>query len=511
MSMSEAAAPNPQDWFIHWAQEQPDKIAVQDWDTQTSYSYRAVHEAAERIAHFLYQERGLRFGDRIGMLAPNHRAYALLFAVAQKMGIVLVPINFRLAAAEVAYILQDAEPKFVFCHANYQHLLPQDSPMEPWEVLDRWAHELPEVYEQAMPRPHPQEDDPIFILYTSGTTGRPKGALYTHRMLLWNSINTHLRLDITTSDVTVNVMPPFHTGGWNVLTTPFWHHGATVVQMAQFQSAELLKALSQTGSTLFMAVPTMLRLMADEPDFATTELPALRYIIAGGESMPIPLIETWDRKGVPIRQGYGMTEVGPNLTSLHQNDAYRKRGSIGTPNFYIQTRLVDDNDAPVGPGERGELLLRGATVTPGYWRNAEATRKAFTRDGWYRTGDILIRDEEGYLFVVDRKKNMFISGGENVYPAEVERVLLQHESVKEAVVVPFAHATWGEAGCAFIVARDRAQVDAEALATHCKTRLAKFKVPRTYQWVEELPKNDSGKVNRLRLQEMAQALPSDDA
>ena len=219
--------------------------------------------------------------------------------------------------------------------------------------------------------------------------------------------------------------------------------------------------------------------------------------------MPIPLIERWQlAKGVAIRQGYGMTEVGPNLTSLHQNDAIRKKGSIGRPNFYVDIRIVDSQGQEVAENTAGELLLRGPMVTPGYWRNEEATRKAIV-DGWFHTGDMVRLDEEGYLFVVDRIKNMFISGGENVYPAEVERVLQSHGGVSEAAVVGVPDAKWGEVGKAFVVRRPGVQLSETDLREHCRNLLARFKVPRYIIFVEELPKNDTGKINRAALKQLA--------
>lgn len=496
-----AATHNAQDWASVWASERPDFDAVIDWNTSRSWSYRMVHQHGEAIAAAL-AERGLGRGDRLALIGYNHGAYHSLLAAAQKSGIVLVPLNYRLATAELDYILRDADPKMLLYQTDFEALLPDAQPglqYQPWSMIEQWTQEARPFFPHQIPAP----EDPLFILYTSGTTGRPKGVLYTHKMLFWNSVNTFLRLDITSSDVTVNVMPPFHTGGWNVFTTPFFHHGAKVIQMQKFDASQVLTALEENQATLFMGVPTMLRMMADAPEFEEVSLRNLRYIVAGGESMPIPLIETWADKGVPIRQGYGMTEVGPNLTSLHQDEAYRKRGSIGTPNFYVQTRLVDDQGRDVGTHERGELLLNGPCVSPGYWRNEKATREAFTEDGWYRSGDVLVRDEEGFLFVVDRKKNLFITGGENVYPAEVERCLLEHFAVKEAVVVPYPHETWGEAGCAFVVLKPDKQTDNASLDKHAKAHLARFKVPKRFVFMQALPKNDSGKINRMALREMA--------
>jgi fatty-acyl-CoA synthase len=344
-------------------------------------------------------------------------------------------------------------------------------------------------------------DDPIFILYTSGTTAFPKGALYTHKMLLWNSINTELRLNLTSDDISVNCAPLFHTGGWNVLLTPFIHHGACTVLLKNFDPDGVLGALEQEKATIWWAVPTMLKMMADSPAFEKVKLEKLRYLVVGGESMPVSLIETWHQKGVLIRQGYGLTEVGPNVSSLDHNDAVRKKGSIGTMNFYYDARLVNENNHSVPPGEIGELILKGPTVTPGYWRNDEATDNTI-RNGWFHTGDLMKMDNEGYFFVVDRIKNMYISGGENVYPAEVEHMILSLPAVAEVAIVGVPDEKWGEAGKAFVVLKKNKKLDQQAFLKYCLPKMAKYKIPKYLQILNELPKNESGKIDRKKLKQM---------
>ncbi len=310
-----------------------------------------------------------------------------------------------------------------------------------------------------------------------------------------------MSLIVNAKSRTVNCMPFFHTGGWNVLTTPFLHHGGYTCLVKKFDAATILQLLETEQPTIFMGVPTMLKMIADEPAFANADFSSLLYIIVGGEPMPIPLIETWHAKGVAIRQGYGMTEVGPNLTSLHQDDAIRKKGSIGFPNFYVEIKIVDETGKPVATNEAGELLLRGPMVTPGYWRNEAATAKAI-EDGWFHTGDMLRQDAEGYLYVVDRIKNMFISGGENVYPAEVERVIVSHPQLSEAAVIGVPDDRWGEAGKAFVVRKPTAQLSEQEVIDFCKSKLAKFKVPKHIAFLEALPKNDTGKIDKKALEKL---------
>lgn len=494
-----------QDWAARWALYAPDRIALKEFETGRTYTYHALNRLGNRLAHHLTQVLKLQNGDRIAVLAENCLEYVALFVAAQKTGIILVPLNYRLAASEIDYLVGNSRPSLLIAEEKFLHLV-QDAPasrMTPnhWslEALSHFCapeRELPEDGDFSIHAV--EEDHPIFILYTSGTTGFPKGALYTHKMLFWNSINTAMSLIINSESRTVNCMPPFHTGGWNVLTLPLLHHGGYTCMMKKFDPAAVLTALESERCTLFMGVPTMLKMIAELPAFQTADFSTLYYLIVGGEPMPIPLIEQWHAKNVPIRQGYGMTEVGPNLTSLHQSDAIRKKGSIGRPNFYVEIKIVDEKGEPVAPNQPGELLLRGPMVTPGYWQNEAATQSAI-KDGWFYTGDMVRQDEAAYLYVVDRIKNMFISGGENVYPAEVERVLVQHPGVAEAAVVGVPDSKWGESGKAFVVCKKESPVAEGELLAHCEQHLAKFKVPKFIVFVEALPKNDTGKINRVAL------------
>ncbi len=499
--------PSAQDWTAKWALYSPAKTAVKEYETGRALTYSQLNRLANRLARHLAARYGIQKGERIALLAENCLEYIVLFAVSQKTGCILVPMNYRLAAAEIDYLLQNAEPRLVISEAKFQHLL--DGAPAYAGIPGHWNFEAladfcnPDTvteHDAPLPVTPVDEDDPVFILYTSGTTGFPKGALYTHKMLFWNSINTAMSLIVNSESRTVNVMPPFHTGGWNVLTTPFLHHGGYTILMRKFDAEAVLHLLQQEQLSIFMAVPTMLKMIADTPAFETAQFPHLHYIIVGGEPMPIPLIERWHSKSVPIRQGYGMTEVGPNLTSLHQDDAIRKKGSIGRPNFYVQIRIVDEYGRDLPPDTPGELLLKGPMVTPGYWRNPEATAKTIV-DGWFHTGDMVRMDAEQYLYVVDRIKNMYISGGENVYPAELERVLLSHPAISEAAVIGVPDEKWGETGHAFLVRKPGMACTEAEVMDFCKANLAKFKVPKYFTFLGVLPKNDTGKINRKALKE----------
>jgi fatty-acyl-CoA synthase len=486
------------DWLSKWAIYSPHHIAIKEYETGKTFTYSELNTAANQLANVLTTEHGLRNADRVAIIAENCAEYVILMSVAQKTGIIIVPLNYRLAVEEIDYLLQDAQPRMIIWETKFAHLVRETA------AFEKIKHRIPLENLQAIYQDAPQEtfpsveiDDnhPIFILYTSGTTGFPKGAIYSHGMLFWNSVNTAISLVINSESRTVNCMPPFHTGGLNVLLTPFLHRGGFVCLMKQFDAVAVLKLLESEEVTLFMAVPTMLKMMADDATFAAAEFPKLKYFIVGGESMPVPLIEKWATKNVPVRQGYGMTEVGPNLTSLHQDDAVRKKGSIGRANFYVQTKVVNEKGEEVAPNESGELLLKGPMVTPGYWQNESATTKAI-KDGWFYTGDRVRQDEDGYFYVVDRIKNMFISGGENVYPAEVERVLIQHEAISEVVVVGVPHEKWGEVGKAFVVLKEGQAIDLDEVKSFCLHRLSKFKIPKHLEILTELPKNASGKIDR---------------
>jgi fatty-acyl-CoA synthase len=489
------------DWIERWATYHPDKLAVREHSSQRSLTYGELQALGLKAALFLQNELSLKKGSRVAILADFCMEHILLFAAAQKLGIIIVPLNYRLTGRELAYMLDNCRPELFLADDRYYALL------EGHHILEQIRYIMtPATFSEAVVGHQPgefsgpelEEDHPLFILYTSGTTGFPKGALYTHGMAFWNSINTASRLDITSRDHTLISMPPFHTGGWNVFLTPFLHHGASFTLMAKFDAEEVLQLLEKEKATLYMAVPTMLKMMQEAPSFEQVALDHIRYFIVGGEPLPLPTIERWHQKGILIRQGYGLTEVGPNVTSLNYEDAAHKRGSIGKPNFYVDYQIMDEENKPVAAGEAGELWLRGPMVTPGYWQNQEASAAAKEGD-WFKTGDMVRQDEEGFLYVVDRKKNMFISGGENVYPAEVEKYLQTHPAIEEVAITGTPDNRWGEVGKAFVALKEGAMLSEQEILEFCRLGLAKYKIPRHIHFVGELPKTDTGKIARSLL------------
>jgi fatty-acyl-CoA synthase len=494
------------DWLAKWARYTPDRLFLRDHGRNTEWTYGQAQRRAQAVAGFLQNDCGIVRGRRVAVLATNCSEYVFLLLACIKLGAVLVPLNFRLTPPELAVMLGDSEPDLLIFAGEFRDridTLQREGFDAPTLDLDR-LEDL--VFAQSAAdfradRPG-RLDDLVMILYTSGTTGTPKGAMIDHRMLLWNAINTSLRLDLNSQDHSLSFAPFFHTGGWNVLFTPFLHNGASHTLLEGFDPGLILDLVQRERVSLLFGVPTMMQMLADAPGFGACDLSSLRYAIVGGAPMPVPLINLWHERGVFIRQGYGLTEVGPNCFSLHQDHAVDRRGSIGFPNFYIEARVTADDGRECGADEIGELWLRGEVVTPGYWRNEEATRAAIT-DGWFHTGDMVRRDAEGFYYVMDRKKNMYISGGENVYPAEVEAVLVAHEAIKEAAVIGVPHPKWGETGHAFLVLHEGRSLDQAAVERFCLDRLAKYKIPKHVTIVTELPRNDAGKIDRAALGQLA--------
>ena len=490
------------DWFGKWAGYAPIKTVVSDADTGDSLTYQQLNNLSNYLAQKL-EDMGLQAGDRVAVLSEYRLEYIELLGAAMKLGVILVPLNYRLSSREIAFMIDNCKPVLLCYERPYEGLIDHaeiETTIDHQLTMSALSHELNKQGETYDFSPQKLNDDhPLFIIYTSGTTGFPKGAIYTYQMALWNAVNTQARLDITAQDHTLICMPPFHTAGWNVLMMPFLLQGGSFTLLRKFDASRVLQLLEAEEATLFMGVPTILKMLAEAPEFDAVALKSLRYFIVGGEAMPLPLIQLWEQKGIPIRQGFGLTEVGPNVFSLHHDDAIRKIGSIGTPNFFVDVKLMKQDGREAGVDEEGELWLKGPVTTPGYWQNEEATEGAFS-DGWFRTGDILVCDSEGYYYVKDRIKNMFISGGENVYPAEVERCLQMHPAIAEVAVIGVPDRKWGEVGKAIIVPAEPSLTEAE-IPEFCLGKLAKYKIPKHVIFVDEIAKTESGKIDRKALQQ----------
>jgi fatty-acyl-CoA synthase len=452
----------------------PQRVAIVERDRRWTYAELDARsdELATRLTH----------GARVSTLTGNSGEHAALMFACAKAGAILHPISWRLAPAEIAYQLDDAEPD-VFLIADEHRKL--------GEAALGLAHVQPALElggRGDAARPH--ADDPLFLIYTSGTTGKPKGALLTHANCFWTNLSFDLATGIRQDDVILQVLPQFHCGGWNVQSILGWWKGATVVIEPGFDAPRALDLIEREEITTMMGVPANYLFMSHEPRFASADLSTLRLAVVGGAPMPEALLETWAERDVAIVQGYGLTEAAPNVLCLSPEDARRKAGSAGKPYPYVTCDLSDE----------GELLVRGPNVFPGYWRNDEATADAF-ENGWLLTGDIAERDDEGNYRILGRLKDMVVSGGENIYPAEVEAALHEHPAVADAAVVGAPDERWGEVCIAFVVLEE--PVAEEELRQHCLDRLARFKVPKSFHVVDALPRNSMGKIQKSDLKAIA--------
>ena len=495
------------DWLAKRRQLTPDRLALVDDRSGERLDYRTFDQRANFLAQALQDRVGVKVGDRLAVLAKNRPEYFLTLFAAAKLGAILVPLNVRLTPSELAYILADSKPVALFTDATLlptAQALGRDLGIANLINYDTDYPALVAGRPDRAPTPDRQLSlaDPYIILYTSGTTGRPKGAILTHGSVTWNAVNTAISWDVSSADRVITCAPLFHTGGINVFSLPLFHLGGTVVLMEGFGAERVLELTERESCTLFFGVPTMLQLLVESPDFPKRNLTSLRWVIAGGATCPEPVISALAAKGIAFRQGYGLTEAGPNCFAISAADARRKPASVGHPIFHEDARVLDDDGRQVGPDEIGELVLRGPHTFAGYWNNPEATARTL-RDGWVYTGDLVRRDTEGHFWIIDRKKDMYKSGGENVYPLEVERVIETHPKVAEVAVIGVPDPKWDEVGKAYVVLRPGESLTLEELNDFCRSRLAKFKLPRCLAVVEQLPRNSTGKVQKAVLKEMA--------
>ncbi len=455
------------------ARTTPDRVAIDEGGRL--WTYRELDELSDELTD------GLIRGERVSTLTGNSGEHVALFFACAKAGAILHPISWRLSPAEIAYQLDDADSS-VFIVEDEHYELGQaalaQAAVRPASTLAR------DTGSQAASGP--EDGDGLLLIYTSGTTGKPKGALLTHANCFWTNLSFDLATGIRGDDVVLQVLPQFHCGGWNVQALLAWWKGATVVLERGFDAGRALRLIEEKGITTMMGVPANYLFIAQEQRFAGADLSTLRLAVVGGAPMPEALLDTWSERGVDIVQGYGLTEAAPNVLCLPPEDARRKAGYAGKPYPYVECDVSAD----------GELLVRGPNVFAGYWRNAAATAETIV-DGWLHTGDVVERDDEGYYRIKGRLKDMVISGGENIYPAEIESVLHEHPAVADAAVVGVPDGRWGEVCAAFVVLSGDASE--EDLRRHCAERLARFKVPKSFHVIDELPRNSMGKIQKSEL------------
>lgn len=496
------------DWIAHHAANRPRKEAVRDLGTGRSFTYAELHRRVDAMAAHL-GSLGIRRGDRVAVLAHNGVEYFDVQFACARTGAICVLLNWRLTVSELEYMLTDSAPAILIHDVQFADTateLRTRGAVAELLMIDGGAPDSP--YEAALAaadgQPYEREvlthDDVITIMYTSGTTGLPKGAMITHGMNFWNCVNLGIPAGVGLDTVHLSVLPLFHTGGLNCYSNPVLHAGGTVVIQRAFDPGEALRVLGDPaqGITHFFAVPAPYQFMLQHPDFAATDLSRLRIAGVGGAPCALTIMEGWAERGVLLTQGFGMTETSPAAIFLDPGDALRKIGSTGKALMHTEFRIVDENGADCGPGDVGELWVAGPHITPGYWNKPEATASAF-EGRWLKTGDAARVDDEGFVYIVDRWKDMYISGGENVYPAEVENVLYQLPGVAEAAVIGVPSDRWGEVGLAVIALKPGAELDRSAVQAHCAERLAKFKVPADIAVVEALPRNATGKVLKREL------------
>ncbi len=505
------------DWPARWAAAAPERIAVTEPQRGMSLTWRAIHEQAAALAHFLAKEAHVGPGDRVAVLAENRVETVVAFFAVARLRATLVPLNCKLTALELGRVFVDAAPKALLASGPQSRMADElllayakaaPAVRTPVEVSFDGAKKGAIEWTQVISGPRSDaeaivdENDPWLVLYTSGSTGVPKGALVTHRQIVWNALQTLVACDLTRNDSTITYTPLFYTGGWNVLSTPLWYTGGRVDLLPQFDAPVIADLIPRERITVAFGVPTTLAALRETPAFATADFSSLRVVLCGGAACPPALVRAYAGRAIALRQGYGLTEVGPNCFGLAPEDALRKNGSIGKPNMHLEWKVTDDTGASVAPGAEGELRLRGPIVFGGYLNNEAATRAALDTDGYFRTGDVVRRDEDGYFWIVGRKNDMFKSGGEKVFAGEVEAAIAAHEAVAEVVVLGVPDEKWGEVGRAVIVRRAGTKTDEASLASWLSGRLARFKVPKTFVFVDSLPRTETGKIARAKVRDL---------
>lgn len=485
----------------------PEAVALVAGDRRITY--RDLAERVRRLATVLTR-LGVRHGDRVAYLGPNSPALVETLFAAGAIGAVFVPLNTRLAAPELGFMLEDSASSVLIWDGALEAVVTEVR--FPPTLTHRLVvggtdttgdEDYATVLAAAEPEPRDVRvdlDDVAIVLYTSGTTGRPKGAMLSHGNIAWNTYNVLVDVDVRSDEVALVTAPLFHVAALNELFLPTFLKGGTNVLAGAFHPDGVFDLIARHGVTWIFGVPAMFFAMARSAHWATSDLGSLRIVMCGGAPVPLELIKLYQEHGLTFVQGYGMTETGPGALFLRAEESEARAGSAGTPCFFNDVRIVDGNGATPQSGQAGEVLVQGPSVMRGYWNRDEATAAAFDGD-WFRSGDAAYQDADGYFHVVDRIKDVIISGGENVYPAEVERVLYEHPAVVDCAVIGVDDARWGQVGRALIVSGD-ASLDGETMRTFLLSRLAKYKIPATVRIVDELPRNASGKVLRHELRRL---------
>lgn len=487
----------------------PDREAVVDGERRVSY--RQLNRRVNRLAAGL-QSFGLQSGDRVAMLAYNRLEFIELILATAKLGLVLVPLNWRLTAEELEFNLKDSGTRVLVFDPGLEALAGAVSERVAFRhrlVLGTKPLAGASAYEPLLAGQSEQEpvpdravglDTPHIIMYTAGTTGRPKGAILSQGASFWNALNLGLALDFSSQDRNLLLLPMFHIGGIGLFTLPMLYQGGTVVVQRSFDPEHTLKRLRSERITLVFGVPAIFLALIQHPGFDPEAFRHVRVVMSGGAFLPVALVRQYHEAGILLQQGFGMSEAGPSIATLAKDLALEKAGSIGRALFHLEAKIVDDAMRELAPDQVGELVIRGPNLMQGYWNRPEATREAF-HGGWFHTGDLARMDSDGDLFIVERKKDMFISGGENVYPAEVENLIYELPGVAETAVIGVPDPRWGESGLAVVVPKPGRKLEAAAILHHLSGRLARFKIPKRVVFSNQLPRNAAGKVLKNVLRE----------
>ncbi|OLF81154.1 acid--CoA ligase [Maricaulis sp. W15] len=475
----------------------PDRPAFHDVKSGEIVSFAALEDRCARAAT-LMADRGVGPGDRVAILCRNRvEFFEALFGCA-KLGAILAPLNWRMPARELADLLADCAPSLLLTGAEDTATAAEAAQPHGTPLLDL-EQDWPAARNAAEPhpgRPAWPGEETWYLIYTSGTTGRPKGVIQTYRMALVNYVNISQAIGLRDGDASLNFLPLFHTAGINLHTLPVLMAGGLNHILPGFEAGAVLDLINAGRLDVMLCVPAVYRELALHPDFATTDLTRLRHWACGGAPMPDVLIEQFAARGAVVCNGFGMTETGPTAFLMDREHALDKIGSVGKPQLLIEARIATPEGRPLPAGETGEVQFFGPGLTPGYWHCDSETAQLFTPDGWLKSGDLGRFDDEGYCYIAGRIKEMYISGGENVYPAEVENLLDEHPAILEAAVTGIADEKWGEVGCAHLILREGQSVSDEALRAWCRERMAAYKVPRHFLRSTDFPRTAAGKVQK---------------
>lgn len=496
-------------WLTKRLQLSADHEAIVDGDRHISYD--ELERRTNRFARGL-QQMGLKHGDRCAILAYNCLEYVEVIFAAAKLGVILVPLNWRLSPAELAFNLNDSGTEtLIFDDAFRQTTASLKAQTKICRMIvigretavDAKAYEAVGANQAELPPKIDQMvdlDTPHIIIYTAGTTGKPKGAILSQGASFYNALNLMVDMNFGPADRNLSVLPMFHIGGIGLFTLPLLYAGGTVVIQRTFDPAVSLRLLKSENITLFFGVAAIFLFLIQHPDFTPDAFAKVRVAMSGGAPLPVSLVNQYHQAGIVLQQGFGMSEAAPGIATLRKDLALKKAGAVGRPLFHVTARVVDDHMQDVPEGKMGELVIQGPNLMQGYWNRPKATEEAFS-GGWFHTGDLARMDQDGDLTIVDRKKDMFISGGENVYPAEVENVIFDLPQIAEAAVIGIKNEKWGEVGCAVVVLKPGQSIGERQILDHIGERLARYKRPRQVVFMDQLPRNAAGKVLKNKLRE----------